>query len=63
MRVKMPAKNRALNTIVANLMEAKPDPGSAAVKKAPNNAINANIKIQPNILIVFSRNGLQITAR
>ena len=51
-RVRMAAKKRALNTTVANLMEAKPDPGSAAVKKAPNNAIKANIRIQPNICFV-----------
>jgi hypothetical protein len=54
MRVRMAAKKRALNTIVANLMESKPDAGSAAVKKTPNKAIKANIRIQPNILFGFS---------
>jgi hypothetical protein len=52
MRVRTAARKSALNTIVANLMEAKPDPGSAAVKKAPNKAIKAKIRIQPNIYLV-----------
>ena len=50
MSVRMQAKKSPPNTMVANLMEANPDPGSAAsVKKAPSMDINAKIRIHPNI--------------
>ena len=50
MRVRMQAKKSPLNTMVANLMEASPNPGAAAsVKEAPSMDINAKIRIHPNI--------------